>query len=469
MPPVSGRKRPTRRPSPAPARRLFGTDGVRGPAGVGRLAPAALARLGTAVARVLAERSDGRPRVLVGRDTRASGAAVSSAFSGGLLTGGADVVDGGVLPTPAVAMLARRRRFDMGVVVSASHNPWRDNGLKLLGADGAKIDDSTEIAIEDAFADEDLDGSVDPEAVGSLETWTGARSAYVESLLRELSTRRLRGLHVVTDVANGAQSGLAARILRRLGARVSPLNERPDGRNINENCGALHTRALARTVRAEGADVGLAFDGDADRLQIVDERGRLRDGDVVLAALAPRLLQARRLPHRTVVGTVMTNAGLAAHLDEHGIALARTAVGDRNIVAEMSARGLGLGGEPSGHLIVPRRGLLTGDALYAAVLCLHVMKSEGCAASELGDGYRPWPLELVSLRIRERTELRRLPRTWAAITSGRETLGTDGRVVVRYSGTEPKVRVMVEARRRKAVKPVLAAVVEALRTELGAR
>ncbi len=447
--------------------RLFGTDGIRGPAGVGKLAPPALARLGLAIAAVIAKVSD-RPRALIGRDTRISGPSVAGAVTSGLLAGGVEVHDGGVLPTPAVAMLTRRRKFSAGVVVSASHNAWRDNGLKLLGSGGAKIDDAVEAAIEAAYASDDLLDATVPEEFAAPHPYPKARSHYVDGLVRELAGRRLRGLHVVVDAANGAQCGLAPKVLRRLGAKVTAIHDRPDGHNINAKCGALHTRPLARAVREHGADAGIAFDGDADRLQLVDERGRLLDGDTVLAALAPRLLAERRLPHRTVVGTVMTNAGLEAYLAEHRISVARTAVGDRNIVSEMSGRGFGLGGEPSGHLIVPRRGLLTGDALYAAVLCLHILVDEDLDASELGGGFRPWPLELVSFRIRERVELRRLPRAWKAICDGRAALGDQGRVVVRYSGTEPKVRVMVEARKRAQVKSVLAPIVTALRREVGA-
>ncbi len=448
--------------------RLFGTDGIRGPAGVGKLSPTALARLGLAVARVLRRRHPERtPSVLFGRDTRVSGPAVLGAFSSGLLTGGCDVEDGGVLPTPAVALLTRRRKRDLGVVISASHNAWRDNGLKLLGPDGAKIGDAAEADVEAAYADPGLESATEPDDVGTRRDWPDAVAAYERALLREHKAARLRSLRVVVDPGHGAQSGIAARVLRRLGARVIVLHDAPDGRNINEKCGALHPDALRRAVRREGADAGIAFDGDADRVQMVDEKGRLQDGDVVLAALAPRMLARRRLPHRTVVGTVMTNGGLEAHLKTHDIRLARTAVGDRNIVAEMAGRGYGLGGEPSGHLIVPRGGLLTGDALYAAIACLRILSDERIPASALGGGYKAWPLEIVSFRVREKPPLRDLPRSWAAIEAAHDGLAGAGRVVVRYSGTEPKVRVMVEARRKKVLKEALDPIVTALRAEVG--
>jgi phosphoglucosamine mutase len=456
---------------------LFGTDGVRGPAGRDALSPPSLARLGLAVAHVL-RAGDGPRRALVGRDTRRSGPAVVAAFTSGLLTGGVAVTDGGVLPTPAVALLVRRRRFDLGVAVSASHNPWRDNGLKLLGRDGRKLDDATESRVEAAWRDQGLLEGVDPEAVAAAGEWPGAAAVYTAALLAEFAdlapARRVRrgglaGLHVVVDAAHGAQSGTAAGVLRALGARVTALHDAPDGRNINVRSGALHPGGMCRAVRAHGADLGVAFDGDADRLQLADERGRLLDGDAVLAALAPRLLAARRLPHRTVVGTSMTNGALERRLAEQGLRLVRTPVGDRHVVAEMAAHGYGLGGEPSGHVVVPRRGLLTGDALRAALLCLRVLVREGVRASQLAPGYRPWPLEIVSLAVARRQALESLPRTWAAIEGARERLGDRGRIVVRYSGTEPKVRVMVEAPTRREVRDACAPVLHALREEVGAR
>ena len=448
--------------------RLFGTDGIRGPAGIGKLAPPALARLGLAVARTLPPRPDGSaPRALLGRDTRLSGPAVTAAVTAGLLSGGVDVDDGGVLPTPAVALLARRRSYDVGVVVSASHNPWPDNGVKLLGADGAKLSDAAEAAVEAAFADEHLEDATDPAAVGRQRTFSGACDVYERALLTEHKSVSLRRLHVVLDPGHGAQSGVARRVLRRLGARVTELNAKPDGRNINEGCGAMHTGPLCRAVKRLRADAGVAFDGDADRLQLVDERGRLLDGDVVLAALGPRLAAARRLPERTVVGTLMTNAGLEAHLAGHDIRLLRTPVGDRHIVAAMTEHGYGLGGEPSGHLLLPRRGLLTGDGLVAAIACLRILAEERICASELGGGYRAWPLEIVSFRVRRKTPLARLPRSSTVIRDIEERFAGRARIVVRYSGTEPKVRVMVEARRRRDVNDAMAPIVDALRTEVG--
>jgi len=448
-------------------RSLFGTDGVRGPAGTGLLAAPALARLGLATASVLGRRR-GPARALLGRDTRLSGPAVASAVTSGLLAGGVRVHDGGVLPTPAVALLTRAGKFDFGVVVSASHNPWQDNGIKLLGPDGRKLPDEAEAAISAAYHATDAAAAEAPEFAAPVADGDAAER-YERALEREFRGVRLRGLRIVVDAANGAQSGIAADVLRRLGAKVDAIHDSPTGRNINERCGALHPGSVQRAVRAQGAHAGVAFDGDADRVQMCDEEGRLLDGDALVAALAPRLRAARKLPGSVVVGTSMTNGALEALLAEQRIELVRTAVGDRHVVAEMVRRNAGLGAEPSGHIIVPRAGLLTGDGLRAALLFLGVLAAERIPASEAPGGYRAWPLRIVSLVVDRRTPLDRLPGTSAAIAAAERSLGRAGRVVVRYSGTEPKVRVMVEARSRSALRRAAEPVVAALRQEVGAR
>jgi phosphoglucosamine mutase len=425
-------------------------------------------RLGLSVARVLHASADRAPRVLIGRDTRLSGPMVQAAVTSGLLAGGADVHDGGVLPTPAVALLTRLRDYQLGVVISASHNPWPDNGIKLLGAHGRKLDDREEAAVEAAYADAGSDEEADPQRVGRADVRADADQEYARLLANEFRGLSLRGLHVVADAGHGAQSAIVGPVLRGLGARVTVLHDAPDGRNVNENAGALHPRRLQAAVRRLHAQLGIAFDGDADRLQLCDEAGRLLDGDDVLATLAPRLRAQRRLRGGVVVGTTMTNGALGVYLADRGLRLARTDVGDRNIVLEMEAHGYGLGGEPSGHLIVPRKGLLTGDALYAALAFLRVLCEERVAASQATDGYRPWPARLVSLRVRAREPLESLPETSRALAASEADLDGGGRIVVRYSGTEPKVRVMVEARRRAVIARALDPVVDALTREIGA-
>jgi phosphoglucosamine mutase len=451
------------------AERLFGTDGIRGPAGLGALSPRSLTRLGLAIARTLTSGSKARAkrRILVGRDTRVSGPAVSAAVSAGLLAGGVDVDDGGVLPTPAVALLVRQDRFDLGVVVSASHNAWQDNGVKLLGRDGRKLSDEAEATIERAYADPATEDYARPDDFGRAAPRSAADSEYARALLAGWRRTRLTGLELVIDCANGAQSGIAAAVLKRLGAKVTAIHCEPNGRNINAKCGAMHPDVVGRAVRAAKAHAGVAFDGDADRVLLTDEKGRVIDGDAIVAALAPRLRAEGRLPHDTVVGTSMSNGGLAAHLAPHGIRVLRTAVGDRHIVAEMAARGYGLGAEPSGHVIVPRDGLLTGDGLWAAIACLRIVVKERIPASQLAGGYKAWPLDIVSIPVKERRPIEEMKATSAAVAAAEERLGENGRIVVRYSGTEPKVRVMVEARRRADVQAALGPVLAALREEAG--
>lgn len=447
------------------SKRIFGTDGVRGPAGVQALAPASLVRLGRAIARALPASA---PRsALVGRDTRLSGPAVQAALSAGLLAEGVAVEDGGVLPTPAIAYLTRAHDHGTGLVISASHNPWQDNGVKVLGADGRKLSNAAEAAIETAYAELDGDPDAVPEGYAAATTAPAAGSEYADAVVADAGEGCLSGLRLVVDCANGAQSGLAAGILRRLGATVEVLSATPDGRNINADCGALHTEQLQQRVRETGAAAGVAFDGDADRVQLVDERGRLVDGDAILAILAPRLLAAGQLSDGVVVGTSMTNGALEGWLRERGMRLVRTDVGDKYIVRCMTAEGYGLGAEPSGHVLLPWTGLLTGDGLRAAVACLHPVAATGTPLSELPDGFAPWPLELVSFRVRERTPLEQLPGTTAAIAAAERALGDEGRVVVRYSGTEPKVRVMVEALDADALRAALDPIVGALREEVG--
>ncbi len=459
------------------ARSLFGTDGVRGPAGTGPLAPEALVRLGLAVAAEVRERTGSRaPRAITGRDTRLSGPALSAAFSAGLLSGGVEVYDAGVLPTPAVAMLTREAGFDLGVVVSASHNEWHDNGIKLLGDDGGKLPDGREARIEEILA---AGPEAHPGAMAATAAISDGPAHYAAAMRREFRRLRLGGMRIVVDAANGAQSGIATEVLTKLGAKVTALHDAPDGRNINADCGALHPRPLARAVRAAKAAIGIAFDGDADRVQLCDEKGRLLDGDAILATLAPAFLAANRLPGATVVGTSMTNGALEALLRGQGIALHRTDVGDRHILAAMREHGFGLGGEPSGHILFPfsaetganprLEGLLTGDGLRAALAILAAMKSRGALASEVAGGYRPWPLAIESIVVRAKTPIASLPQTSAAIAAAESALGGAGRVVVRYSGTEPKLRVRVEARTKRALAAAIGPIAAAVREEVGVR
>lgn len=451
--------------------RLFGTDGIRGPAGAGPLSPEAVLALGrAAAAAVRAGRPGGTPppRALLGRDTRPSGPMVAGALAAGLQAGGVAVEDGGVLPTPAVALLVRRWRFDLGAAVSASHNPAGDNGIKFLGSDGEKADDALERAIESR-----LDASRRPPrgapapAPGRLRA--DAAEEYAAAVLEEFRGLSLRGLRVVVDGADGAAGGVAPEVLLRLGAEVHPVRCGGNGARINEACGALHPEAAARAVRRRGAHLGIALDGDADRAVLLDERGRAKDGDDLLAGLAPRLRARGRLPGAAVVGTVMANGGLDGHLRERGIALHRMPVGDRAVAAAIRERGLALGAEPSGHVLVPRGGLLTSDGLVTALLVLREMARDRAPLSAILPGFPRVPRAEAAVRVARKPDFARVAAVRTALAAAEAAAGPRGRVLLRYSGTEPKARILVESPSRAAAEAACAALAGAVARTLGPR
>jgi phosphoglucosamine mutase len=422
--------------------RLFGTDGIRDVAGEGKLRVESVVRVGAALAGLA--REDGRrsPRVLLGRDTRASGPLLQAALTAGLLAGGARPADGGVLPTPAVALLARRRRYDLGVVLSASHNPHRDNGIKVFGRDGRKLPDEREDRVQELARAEIAALAGDP---AEPTVAADAEEDYVEEVLALADPPSLQGLRVVVDCANGAAFRTAPEALRRLGAEVVPVHASPDGKNINRRCGALHPSVVARAVRREKAHLGLALDGDADRALFADEKGHVRDGDAVLLLLARDLHRRRRLRHRTVVGTVMANVGLETVLTESGFRLLRTPVGDRHVGKAMVEGGFALGGEPSGHVLVRAgRRPLVGDGLVTALHVLRVLQDTGRRFSDLVGDLKPAPQALVNVRVVRKPRLLSLAPVRREVAEVERVLGSRGRVLLRYSGTEPKARVMVE-------------------------
>jgi phosphoglucosamine mutase len=448
----------------APRARLFGTDGIRGPAGVGPLAPEEVLALGRALA--AAAGAGRRPvRVLVASDTRPSGDGIAAALGAGLVKGGASPHFALVLPTPAAALLVKDGGYDLGLVVTASHNPARDNGIKVLGPDGEKAPDAFERAVETALpaarrARRGAGGAREPEPVALL----GARAAYVEAILGEFRGLSLRGTEVVVDAADGAAGRVAPEILRRLGAAVHPLRCGGNGARINDRCGALHPEAAGRAVRRRRARLGIALDGDGDRLVLLDEKGTPRDGDDLLAALAPRLLARRRLPGRAVVGTVMCNGGLDAHLRRHGIELVRTPVGDRHVAAAMREGGLALGAEPSGHCLVPRPGgLLTADALVAALWVLRELVRTGRPLGALLAGFRRSPRAEAAVPVARRPALEGHPALAAAVRAAEGIAGPEGRVLARYSGTEPKLRILVESPSAASARRACAALAAAAR------
>jgi phosphoglucosamine mutase len=412
----------------------FGTDGVRGVAGEVLTASLALS-IGAAATR---EVGGERPRVLVIRDTRASGEMLESALAAGIASAGGDVLLGGVLPTPAAPLLIERYGLDLAAVISASHNPYEDNGIKFFGADAFKLSDATELAIEARMASRCGGPSRE---IGSVRTLRGTHEDYLRALHTRFEQLDLGGIDVALDCANGATYRAAPEIFRRLGATVTVLADAPDGRNINDGCGSTHTGALVAAMADGGHDVGFAFDGDGDRLLAVDRRGAIVDGDELVALAALHLRAQDRLPGGGVAVTVMTNYGFHTAMREAGVEVATTQVGDRYVLEELRARGWGLGGEQSGHIIdmafVP-----SGDGIASALLTL-----EALAGADLADRHAmdKLPQRLVNVRVADRDEAMANPELLAAAEHESAALDGRGRVLVRSSGTEQLVRVMVEA------------------------
>ena len=443
-----------------PARRLFGTDGVRGVANRD-LTP----ELAMAIGRALGARLQGGSRVAIGRDTRRSGPMLEAALAAGLASAGADVALLGVLPTPAVAELVAGSDAVAGAVISASHNPFPDNGIKLFGADGFKLADAEEAAVEAALGD----GGPRPEAagLGSVSAWEDGRARYVDSLLRRRPVD-LTGLSIVVDCANGATAVTAPEVLERLGARVSAIGVDPDGVNINEGCGSTDLALLSSSVTAAGADIGLAFDGDGDRLLAVGADGVPVDGDQILAICALDLRRRGLLDGDAVVTTTMTNLGFRRAMAAEAIEVRWTDVGDRYVIEEMRRGGYVLGGEQSGHVINLRHGP-SGDGLAAALHLLDALAARGEGLADAGRVMERLPQRLVNVPVERKADLPEAAALWAAVRDCEEALGEDGRVVVRASGTEPLVRVMVEAPTADECDRWCATIAEVAARELGGR
>jgi phosphoglucosamine mutase len=441
----------------------FGTDGIRGVANADLTAELAVA-LGRAAARVLFP-----SRFLVGRDTRRSGPLLQAALSAGLASGGADVVDLGVLPTPGVAYLSETRGVP-AAMVSASHNPFADNGIKLFGAGGTKLGAEGEAAIEREL-DDVLSAGAPPGPTGSaVGTVTGDAVAvedYRRHLCRAVEGRRLDGLAVVVDCAHGAATGVAPAVFEELGADVTVIGAEPDGVNINSGCGSTHPEALSATVRDVGADLGLAFDGDADRLVAVDHTGAVADGDVLLALFAVDLEARGGLPGAAVVVTVMTNLGFRLAMAERHIEVVETPVGDRHVLAALDARGLVLGGEQSGHIVFRDRAT-TGDGVLTGVLLADLVARARRPLARLTEGLVvPVPQILVNVPVADPGRLVGEVGVWETVEEVQRDLGESGRVVLRPSGTEPVVRVMVEAVSEEAARSAADRLCHAVETALG--
>lgn len=447
-------------------RKLFGTDGIRGRANSEPMTAMTALKVALATAAHF-RRGDHRHLAVIGKDTRLSGYMLEPALTAGFISMGMDVVLVGPMPTPAVAMLTRSLRADLGVMISASHNPFQDNGIKLFGPDGRKLSDEMELKIEagiDNGVSDHLSGAAE---LGRARRLEDAAGRYIEFVKQSFPRgMRLDGLKIVVDCGHGAAYKVAPRVLWELGAEVVPLGVTPTGTNINEGCGATATAAMCKSVVAEGADLGIALDGDADRLIIADEKGRVVDGDQVMAVIAGHWAQTNRLHGGGIVATVMSNLGLERYLGGLGLHLHRTQVGDRYVVEAMQQHGFNVGGEQSGHIVLDDYST-TGDGLLAALQVLAVVQSSGKRVSEVCHRFEPVPQLLRNVRFQPRaggpTPLDDA-RVRDAIAEGEARLSGGGRVLIRKSGTEPLIRVMAEGDDADLVRAVVGDIVSAVET-----
>jgi phosphoglucosamine mutase len=451
----------------ATARKLFGTDGIRGIAGEAPLDATTVFATGIALGHSL-RRTAAEPRVLLGRDTRESSPWIAATLAAGLRSTGTRGESAGVLPTPGIAFLTHTHNYDAGVVISASHNPWRDNGIKLFGADGFKLPDAVELAIEDEILHHAAKVTPpDPASLPALEDNQALQSDYVQFLIDCVPGLTLAGLRIVADCANGVAAAVAPELFRRLGGDVTLLNIAPDGRNINDNCGALHPKWVAAEVTARNADLGLTFDGDADRCMLAGPRGDVVNGDSILLITARDLKSRGLLAGDLVVATTMSNMGLEAALKRSGIRMLRAAVGDRYVLEMMQKEDAALGGEQSGHILFPHLAT-TGDGLLTSLVVLDLMARNGKSIDELTADLKVFPQVIINVNVREKKPLDRIPAVAEKIRAAEEELKDSGRVVIRYSGTEALARVMIEAESEEAMRTHANAIADAIRAELGA-
>lgn len=446
-------------------KKLFGTDGIRGEAGKFPLDEKTIAIIGASLARQLKEKQNHAPRLIVGRDTRESGAWIEAAFCAGAASVGAECKSAGIITTPGVAFLTGKFDFDAGIVISASHNPFADNGIKIFSPSGRKIDEATEREIERDISIYHLSISSYQDLVESA----GAekyQQVYLDYLAEEFRTLDLSDLKIVLDCANGAASNLAPPLFRKFGADVISINDAPDGKNINENCGSLHLENLQAQVLAERADFGAAFDGDADRSLFVDERGNIVDGDATLWIMANHLAAHGRLNKQTIVATVMSNLGLENALKSKNIEFWRTPVGDKYVLQKLIETGASVGGEQSGHIIFPFHSLV-GDGMLTTLFLLAAMSECGKTLSELTGGFVQLPQILVNIKVAEKKPFEDVPEIAAAARKTETELGDKGRLLLRYSGTENLARVMIEGENQAAIEAQATHLAQIIKQNLG--
>lgn len=424
--------------------RLFGTDGIRGTVNKHPMTPETVLRIGMAAAHVLRDKR-GRNMILIGKDTRLSGYMIESALTSGICSMGMNVTLVGPLPTPGLAFLTRTLRLDAGIVISASHNSFEDNGIKFFSSEGFKLPDALEEKIEELMPDEGLQRHRPKGTeIGKAYRLDDASGRYIEYIKSTLPKgMNFEGIKIVVDCANGAAYKITPLLLRELGAEVISINDKPDGININVNCGSMHIEGLLQAVKHHKANIGLAHDGDADRTIFCDEKGKIVDGDQVLGMWAVEMNQQGALRKNTVVSTVMSNLGFEEYLRKNGIRLIRTRVGDRYVVREMINGGYNLGGEQSGHIVFLDFNT-TGDGPLTAVQVLYLIKKKGVSLSKLASEIKLYPQILMNVEVENKHDLKSNPEIEKAIKTAEKTLAGKGRILVRSSGTEPKVRVMLE-------------------------
>jgi phosphoglucosamine mutase len=452
-------------------KKLFGTDGIRGKAGEFPLDAATVRTIGRSLALHLAKNKGGNPQIVIGRDTRESGSWIEKALIAGAQEAGARVKSAGVITTPGVAFLARTMPADAGVVISASHNPYHDNGIKVFQPSGRKLEDAVERQIETDIGNSDETAARDDGDASqtmSSEAAAELQERYIDYLTQKVAhDLSLANLKIVIDCANGAAYQIAPAVFRRLGAEVTAINDQPDGHNINLNCGSLHIEGLQARVLAERADLGVAFDGDADRALFVDAAGKFVDGDATLWVLANDFRTRGELPADTVIATVMSNVGLEIAFREEKIGLTRTDVGDKYVLDEILRSGAALGGEQSGHIIFPKISL-AGDGIITTIMLLRAMQRRGQSLSDLTRGVQRYPQLLVNVRVTEKRPFADLPSVEQAAREVERSLNGRGRLLLRYSGTEPLARIMIEGEDESQIADYAEKLAQAIRQEIGA-
>lgn len=444
--------------------KLFGTDGIRGIANEFPIEPTTVVQIGKAIG-IFLKRKFEKPSVVIGKDTRLSGYMVEYAMTSGLLSSGADVLLVGPMPTPAVSHLIKSLNCNAGIMISASHNPAEHNGIKVFDESGCKLDEQAEREIEAIFSR--LNNSKNGSIVGKAHRIDDARGRYIEFVKSTINNSSLRGLSIVIDCANGASYAIAPKVFSELGAEIFVINAEPDGLNINKDCGALHPERMQEEVLRRNADIGIAFDGDADRLIVCDENGEQANGDVMLALLAKNMLEKGLLKKKAIVATKMSNLALDECMQNLGITVIRTDVGDKHVANAMRVHDIMLGGEQSGHMIF-RQYNETPDAIIAALQLALILKEQRKPLSKLRKIFVPYPQILINVPVKEKKPIEEMPAVQSAIKLAEQALGRDGRVFVRYSGTESLARVMVEGRKKKQIEEIANNIADAIKREVGA-